>query len=105
MVTSGRVKRYARFFDLPGSHQAFIKAAQLIVPKNLDSFIQKIRHITIPTLILWGQNDPVIPVDHAEKFYEDIIGSKLKIIPSCGHVPPEEKPLETARIIREFLDT
>ena len=57
----------------------------------------------IPTLILWGEEDRLIPVAHAEKFSQDIPQSMTVLYPSLGHVPMEESPKETARAVVAFL--
>ncbi len=57
----------------------------------------------VRTLVIWGAQDAWIPVENGRKFEEVIPGAALKIIPACGHVPQEEKPEETARLILDFL--
>lgn len=63
----------------------------------------RIKEITVPTLILWGRDDRIVPVDHAYKFQRDIKGARLVVIDTCGHVPMIERPAETASAIRKFL--
>jgi pimeloyl-ACP methyl ester carboxylesterase len=67
-------------------------------------FIEKnIKTIEKPTLILWGENDTYLPLSLGERIHKDISGSKMDIIPNCGHFVPEERPeLVTNRIV-EFL--
>jgi pimeloyl-ACP methyl ester carboxylesterase len=64
----------------------------------------RIRDISIPTLIIWGQNDKIVPVAHAYKFQRDIKGSQLVILDTCGHVPMIERPDTTAALIRKFFE-
>lgn len=104
MIGPDRVTRYARFFDLPGSHDAIISSAKQIIPKDLNVLVKRIPEIAIPVLIIWGENDPVVPLTTAFRLNKDILGSQLQIISRCGHVPHEEKPNETSRIIRSFLN-
>jgi pimeloyl-ACP methyl ester carboxylesterase len=78
--------------------------AKQIVPNNPDSIIERIPTIKIPTLILWGHNDPVIPLEHAHRFNKEILNSKLEVIQKCGHVPHEEKPEQTAEFINKFFN-
>ena len=49
-----------------------------------------IRRVKCPTLIVWGKEDNVIPVEHAEKFHRDIENSQVIIYEPCGHVPMME---------------
>jgi len=101
-VTEERIQRYARFLSLPGSHEALIACARQIVPSDPTAYISRILEINLATLILWGENDPVIPLEYAYRFHQDIAGSQLAIIPRCGHVPHEEHPIETSQIVFDF---
>ncbi|MCZ2393247.1 MAG: alpha/beta hydrolase [Chitinophagales bacterium] len=56
-----------------------------------------IKTINTPTLIIWGQNDIIIPVHHAKKFKEDIPNSYMKIFQKCGHMAMMEYPKEVAQ--------
>jgi len=64
---------------------------------------QKYHSIRIPTLIIWGANDIVIRKSKAYRLHKDIPGSKLVIIPRCGHIPHEEKPDEVITILEKFM--
>lgn len=50
----------------------------------------KILSIEIPTLIIWGKHDKIVPVEHADKFYRDLPNSQKIIYENCGHVPQIE---------------
>ena len=59
--------------------------------------------ITAPTLIIWGQQDPVIPVAHAHVAKEKIPNAELHIFNPCGHVPPVERTEGFNKLVLEFL--
>lgn len=61
-------------------------------------------HIKIPSLILWGKYDRVLPLKWAYRFNHLLPESDLKIIDDCGHVLILEKPQKCAQIICEFID-
>jgi pimeloyl-ACP methyl ester carboxylesterase len=103
LITDERIGRYARYFDLPGSHRAFIRAAGAMVPPNHSEIIASIPTIAVPTLILWGANDTVIGVCNAHHFAADIPGSAVHVFAQCGHIPHEEKPGPVANVILGFL--
>ena len=63
----------------------------------------KIRKITAPTLIIWGESDKNLHVSSAYIFQKNIEGSNVVIIDECGHIPIMEKPEETASAYSEFL--
>jgi len=57
----------------------------------------------IPTLIVWGAEDKVIPPEHSRLFKEAISNSQIKIIQDAGHAPFAEKPDQVCEILRNFL--
>ena len=65
-----------------------------------------LHRITVPTLIVWGKDDKLFPSAYAKKWNDGIPGSRVEIVPDCGHVPAIEKPEITAReIIRLYAGT
>ena len=59
----------------------------------------------VPTLIVWGDRDAVIPVDHAYVAHELMPGSRLEIVEGAGHFLPIERPELIDGLLRDFLDT
>ena len=57
----------------------------------------------IPTLILWGRRDPLIPVEHAATAHQHIAGSRLEIFDNAGHFPHLEEPVRFARLLMDFV--
>jgi pimeloyl-ACP methyl ester carboxylesterase len=57
----------------------------------------------IPTLILWGRRDPLIPVEHAATAHQHIAGSRLEIFDNAGHFPHLEEPVRFARLLLDFV--
>lgn len=64
---------------------------------------RRLRRIRIPTLIVWGRQDGLVPVSHGELYERRIAGAKLAVLENCGHVPMVEQPEEFARIMKDFL--
>ncbi|MFN2515833.1 MAG: alpha/beta fold hydrolase, partial [Pyrinomonadaceae bacterium] len=88
----------------PGGRYALLQTAKGVIPKDINSIIAKYPSISVPTLILWGLNDKVIPLKIGEMLHAAIPGSRLETINECGHVPQEEKPAETICHISKFLN-
>lgn len=101
-VTADRINRYARFFDLPGSHRAMIDSARQLIPEN-SALTARIGEIAVPTLIIWGAHDPLIYLWQAHRLHDVIQGSRLTVLARCGHVPQEERPEDTAQLFMEFI--
>ena len=104
-ITDEMVKNYGCFFDLAGSSHAFIATAKELVPKNIDEITSKYKDIQIPALVIWGEYDEIVPFSIGQRLNQAIPNSKLVVIPDCGHMPQEEKPKETIKIISGFLDS
>jgi pimeloyl-ACP methyl ester carboxylesterase len=68
---------------------------------QLDS--ELIRNIRCPTLIIWGDQDNVIPVKHAHRFHKDIPKNELFIYSECGHLPMLEKPEQLYQDVLLFI--
>ena len=64
---------------------------------------ERIATLKVPTLILWGGQDRLIPPDNAQRFARDIAGSQLVMFDTLGHVPHEEDPVATVAVVRKFL--
>ncbi len=103
-ITGEMIENYSHGFDATKSPHALITTAKKIVPKNTDDITSKYKEIKIPTLIIWGEYDKIIPLSIGRRLKQAIPNSKLAVIHDCGHMPQEEKPKETVEIISDFLN-
>lgn len=62
-----------------------------------------IKQVKCPTLIIWGKQDHIVPLEHAYRFKRDIPNSELVLFDTCGHVPMIEKTKETSAEMRRFF--
>jgi pimeloyl-ACP methyl ester carboxylesterase len=62
-----------------------------------------LRRLRMPTLIIWGRQDAMVPMNCGELYHQNICTSRLVIMEQCGHVPQIEKPQEFVNIVTEFL--
>jgi pimeloyl-ACP methyl ester carboxylesterase len=62
-------------------------------------------HLTaqVPTLLIWGDDDRIIPVAHGRAAHEALPGSRLEVLPGVGHFPHVEAPWEVTQILRDFM--
>jgi pimeloyl-ACP methyl ester carboxylesterase len=73
-------------------------------PRLYNVHLAKWLHrITLPTLILWGAEDRLIPPQYGPAFHDLIPNSRLEILPDCGHLPQIEKMAEFATSVTRFL--
>lgn len=102
LISKEMVNAYYNPMRTEGAIEAFI---QLVKNLSFTEFhYDKVKEITVPTLIIWGSEDKWIPVSDAYKFHRDIKNSKLIILEHCGHAPQEEKPEEVSKLIKEFVE-
>jgi pimeloyl-ACP methyl ester carboxylesterase len=59
----------------------------------------------IPFLIVWGERDPIIPVEHALAAHRLVPGSRLEVLPNAGHFPHLDDPLRFVHLLNEFMET
>jgi pimeloyl-ACP methyl ester carboxylesterase len=57
----------------------------------------------MPTLIVWGEKDPMIPAAHGHAAHAAMPGSRLEIFPDAGHFPFNDDPVRFAALLREFV--
>ncbi|NWG71230.1 MAG: alpha/beta hydrolase [Parvularculaceae bacterium] len=99
-ITEARVALMSDMMRRRGNGQAFIDS---INEFSLPDPTADLATIEAATLILWGEEDIVIPVAQASMMARAIPGSKLIVYPRIGHVPQEEDPATSAADVRAFL--
>jgi pimeloyl-ACP methyl ester carboxylesterase len=82
---------------------AFLEANRELIPDDIEKLVKRYKEITTPTLIIWGYEDVVIRRSRAYKLHRDLLNSTLKFIYHCGHLPQEEKPKKTLKLLEDFL--
>jgi len=102
-ITKPQIKEYARPIASKGGRHALLETGRQAIPKNVKYWISLYPTISVPTLILWGKNDKVLPVSTGMMLDDAIPDSRLQLIDHCGHVPQEEQPEATICHISEFL--
>lgn len=66
--------------------------------------LDRLGRIRVPTLIIWGRDDLVVPAADAAGFAARIADSRVVIFDDCGHVPMLERPVRFNRLLAEFSD-
>lgn len=99
-VTDERVANYYRPLKTRGGQLAALRARAQWSAFPVEPELGK---ISVPTLILWGAQDQLIPLTAGRKLSSLIKDSKLVIFDSCGHLPQEEMPARTVDEITKFI--
>jgi pimeloyl-ACP methyl ester carboxylesterase len=100
LITPALVDRFAEFQRAPG-HRAILMSIDMGAPARPTA--ELVSTIKVPTLILWGENDPLIEPAAAKKFAAAIPGAKLITYPNVGHLPQIEIPQRSAADVADFL--
>jgi len=100
MVTDAVVDRYAELALAPG-HREILLTQQSRPAKRVtgDDF----RKIAMPTLVLAGEKDKLIPTEDARAIAAAIPGARIVTFPEGGHLPMEQLPDQSAKDLRDFL--
>jgi pimeloyl-ACP methyl ester carboxylesterase len=111
------------FQPAPASLETWRSYTSLIDPETRRAFLHTLRAVVdhrgqrvsardrlylasaLPTLIVWGDRDPIIPVTHAHGTHEAVAGSRLEIFEGAGHYPHCEDPARFAQVLSDFVAT
>ena len=59
----------------------------------------------LPTLIVWGERDSIIPASHGAAAHEAMPGSRFEVFAGAGHMPHDDDPFRFAALLTEFCET
>ncbi|MGD0190345.1 MAG: alpha/beta hydrolase [Rhizomicrobium sp.] len=100
IINDAMVQQYWDFARMAGTRAATGERFRL----RFDTYVaDHIDTLKMPTLILWGEEDHLIPVAAAHEYAKDVPGSKLIVYPATGHIPQEEVADQSAADVKSFL--
>lgn len=74
-------------------------------PRFYDPLLMKwLKRVTLPTLILWGEEDRILPAAHAPAFKERLANARLELMPACGHLPHIEQKDAFVSSVTRFIE-
>ena len=65
---------------------------------------KRIHRVTAPTLLVWGEDDRLVPRAYAKEFAGRLADTRLEVVAGAGHAPHLEQPEATARVVQAFLE-
>lgn len=102
LLTEELVDRYWELLRFPGNRKAVVDRGK--TPREPEKWAE-VGRLKMPVLLLWGEQDKVIPLSHARAFAAAIPGSKLITYADAGHLPMEETPEQVARDIDVWIQS
>lgn len=100
-INPARVARVTAMMRQPGNGDAFVESIEEF---SLPDPEPMLRSITTPTLVLWGAEDRIIPVEHGRRMAAAIPDAELLVYEDVGHVAHEEAPSQSVNDVLSFLD-
>jgi pimeloyl-ACP methyl ester carboxylesterase len=107
-VPAREIWRAYRSLTDSDSRRAFIRTMRSVIDPGGQSVSAMDRLYLaeqIPTLIVWGEKDRIIPLAHAQQALRAAPHSRLEIMPGVGHFPQSEDPVSFVEILKDFLRT
>jgi pimeloyl-ACP methyl ester carboxylesterase len=110
LMTQARAERDFELSNQPGATRAFLKMLRFMAnrrgakPAFYNRSLENAANLRVPTLIVWGVQDHILPVEYAPVAAKIIPGSKLQIYDPCGHFPMLERAQEFNALLLEFLE-
>ncbi len=84
-------------------HKAMATAGKFMWPIPDKGLKKRIHRIKVPTLLLWGESDKLVPPVYGEAFLKAISGSRLVVLKEAAHIPMLERQETFVQVIRDFL--
>ena len=100
-LTDERLDRYYDLLRAPGARPAMIARMEQSI--RFDP-VERLKTIRAPTLLLWGEQDHVIPFTNSADYLAAIPNARLVALPGVGHLPQEEAPARSLALLSAFLD-
>jgi pimeloyl-ACP methyl ester carboxylesterase len=101
-LTPAMLDRYYELLLVPGVREAMIQRMQQTVLIEPNPLLQSIQQ---PTLLLWGEQDRMIPIDNAKDYLSLMPHAELQTLKNTGHLPQEENPAQNLRGLIKFLNS
>lgn len=100
-LSDARTDRYHDLLRAPGNRAALLDRLRQTV---LVDPVPVLAELTVPTLLIWGEEDGLIPIANAQDYLDALPDGRLVRLPGLGHVPQEEAPAVSLIPLRAFLD-
>lgn len=110
MMTQARAERDFELSSQPGATRAFLKMLRFMAnrhgakPAFYNRSLENAANVRVPTLVVWGVQDHILPVEYAPVAAKTIPGSRLQVYDPCGHFPMLERAGEFNVLLVEFLE-
>jgi 2-hydroxymuconate-semialdehyde hydrolase len=97
------IDKFQRPFNSDEGRKVFLQHLAALDPKETQALGARLAEIRVPTAVVWGTNDPYLPVALGRRLAEAIRGASFHVIDDARHFTPEDSPREIAQIVGALL--
>jgi pimeloyl-ACP methyl ester carboxylesterase len=99
LLEDERMRAHHRPLRSSSAHRAVIRTLRRWDASRVEREAHRIQQ---PVLLIWGEDDIDIPLEHGKRMFERIPNARLIVFRRCGHLPQEEYPSEFTKLLTEF---
>jgi pimeloyl-ACP methyl ester carboxylesterase len=102
------IARALRPLEQPGARTAFVHTLRSVIDIHGQRVSARDRLYLLerfPTLIVWGERDRTIPLEHGRATLDAVPGARFETLPKAAHFPHLEDPVGLAEVLRDFMET
>lgn len=103
LIPQDAIDHYAADLGKPDAKYALLATARQILPPDLQQFANNYPRLAIPTLIVWGKEDEIVPLAIGKRLHDTLPSSELVVLNEVGHAVQEEKPSLLLPYLLHFL--
>jgi pimeloyl-ACP methyl ester carboxylesterase len=100
-ITPDSIELRTRLMHTHGMHDALVAMTR---SKREADVPRELRRVNVPTLIVMGKRDRLVPPRHGERHARELPNARLEWIETAGHLPHEEEPTAVNALVKQFLD-
>ena len=101
-IDSDTINGFIQRMTLPNAKMAFMST--MLGVRNSAPLSERLARISVPTLVVWGRHDTLIPITYSKDYVSSIKNCQLVEMESSGHTPYVEEPEKFSEIVLRFLN-
>ena len=101
-IDSDTINGFIQRMTLPNAKMAFMST--MLGVRNSAPLSERLARISVPTLVVWGKHDTLIPITYSKDYVSSIKNCQLVEMESSGHTPYVEEPEKFSEIVLRFLN-
>ena len=102
-ATPELAEKYAEPFNSPEGKMAYLRAARALDYRDTMKIMEGLKEVSIPALVLWGEEDVFIPYTQGRRLAKVIKGARFVIMGNVGHFSPEDDPILVSSLVSGFM--